>query len=47
MRLWLVDAPTGSSVGILALAIVAPPERFDAVLEAAAPILDTLEFPVP
>lgn len=32
---------------ILAIAIVAPEARFERVLEAAAPVLDSIEFHAP
>jgi hypothetical protein len=32
MRLYLIDMPEGSSMRILAIAIVAPEARFDAVM---------------
>jgi len=47
MRLYLLDLPEGSATPILAIAIVAPEARFDAVIEAAAPILDSFEFHAP
>ena len=47
MRLYLVDAPAGSSLGVIAIAIVAPEWRFESVLEAAVPIVETLEFHAP
>ena len=43
MRLYLVDLP-GGSARILSIAIVASEERFESVVEAAAPILDSFEF---
>jgi hypothetical protein len=43
MRLYLLDLP-GGSAQILAIAIVAPEARFEGVVEAAAPILDSFEF---
>jgi hypothetical protein len=43
-RLYLVDLPEGSSTRMLAIAIAAPALRFEQVLEAAAPIVDSLEF---
>lgn len=43
MRLYLLDLPEGSG-RILAIAIVAPEASFDDVVEAAAPIVDSLEF---
>ena len=42
MRLYLFDAPEGSSMRILAMAIVVPESRF----ERAAPALDAVEFHV-
>jgi hypothetical protein len=47
MRLYLVDAPEGSSIRILAIAVQAPEARFTQVLEAAAPVIDSIEFPTP
>ena len=44
MRLYLLDLPEEISARILAVAIVAPEQRFDQVVEAAAPILDSFEF---
>jgi len=44
IRLYLLDLPEGSSIRILAIAIVAPEARFERVMEAAAPVLDSLEF---
>jgi hypothetical protein len=43
MRLYLLDIPEGSATRILAIAIVAPEARFDAVMAAAAPVLDSIE----
>lgn len=43
MRLYLLDLP-GRSAQILAIAIVAPESRFERVIDAAAPILDSFEF---
>jgi hypothetical protein len=43
MRLYLVDLP-GGSARILSIAVVATEERFEAVVESAAPILDSFEF---
>jgi hypothetical protein len=45
MRLYLLDVPQGLSMRILAIAIVAPESRFERAVEAAAPLLDTIEFP--
>jgi hypothetical protein len=47
MRLYLLDAPEGSSIGILAIAIKASEATFDAVLADATPIIDSLEFHAP
>ena len=47
MRLYLFDVPEGSSMRILAIAIVAPESRFERAVEAAAPVVDSVEFPVP
>jgi hypothetical protein len=44
MRLYLLDVPKGLSTRILAVAVVAPEERFDAVMEAAEPILESFEY---
>ena len=44
MRLYLVDLPEGLSTRILAIAIIAPEERFEDVVVAAAPILDSIEL---
>jgi hypothetical protein len=43
MRLYLLDIPEGSATRILAIAIVAPEARFDAVMAAAAPVRDSIE----
>jgi hypothetical protein len=43
MRLYLLDLP-GGSARILAIAIDAPEAHFERVLEAAAPIVDSIEF---
>lgn len=44
MRLYLVDLPEGSTTRILAIAIVAPEARFEDMIEAAAPIIESIEF---
>jgi hypothetical protein len=44
MRLYLLDLPEGLSARILAIAIVAPHARFERVVEAAAPIVDSFDF---
>jgi hypothetical protein len=43
MRLYLLDLP-GGSARILAVAIVAPADHFEQVVDAATPILDSFEF---
>jgi hypothetical protein len=43
MRLYLLDVPEGSVTRILAIAVVAPDARFEAALEAATPIIDSIE----
>lgn len=47
MRLYLVDLPEGSASRIMAIAVVAPEARFDSVLAAATPIIDSIEFHAP
>jgi hypothetical protein len=44
MRLYLVDLPEGMSARILAIAIVAPEQSFEHVVEAAQPIVDSFTF---
>ena len=44
MRLYLFDAPEGSSMRTLAVAIVAPESRFERAMETAAPAVDSVEF---
>jgi hypothetical protein len=44
MRLYLLNLPEGLSAPIMAIAIGAPEPRLERVVEAAAPILDSLEF---
>jgi hypothetical protein len=44
MRLYLFDVPEGSSIRLLAIAIVAPESRFESLVEAAAPVVDSVEF---
>lgn len=44
LRLYLVDLPEGMSVDTLAITVVAPKERFEALLEETAPIVDSIEF---
>jgi DNA-binding CsgD family transcriptional regulator len=40
MRLYLFDAPEGSSMRILAIAIVVPESRFERAVEGAAPVVE-------
>ena len=47
MRLYLFDVPGGSSMRILAIAIVAPEARFERAVEAAALVVESLEFHAP
>ena len=47
MRLYLLDLPEESASRILGIAIAAPEAQFDAVLEAAAPVIDSIEFHAP
>ena len=47
MRLYLFDVPEGSSMRILAIAIIAPESRFERVVEAATPVVDSIEFHTP
>jgi hypothetical protein len=44
MRLYLLDLPEGVSTRILAIALIAPEERFEPVVDAATPILESIEF---
>jgi hypothetical protein len=44
MRLYLFDAPEGSPIRILAIAIVAPESRFQRAVEAAAPVVESVEY---
>ncbi|MDQ3096254.1 MAG: hypothetical protein M3Q82_09950 [Actinomycetota bacterium] len=44
MRLYLLDLPEGTTTRILAIAIVAPEARFEDVIAAAAPIIESIEF---
>jgi hypothetical protein len=43
MRLYLVDLP-GGSARILSIAIVASEDQFERVVEAAAPVVDSIEL---
>ena len=47
MRVYLIDLPEGMSARVLAIAITAHESMFDDVLEAAAPVLDSLEIHTP
>ncbi len=44
MRLYLIDLPEGSATRTLAISVVASEARFEAVLQAAEPIIDSIEF---
>jgi hypothetical protein len=44
IRLYLIDAPEGSPIRILAIAIVAPEDTFERLMEAATPIVDSIDF---
>jgi hypothetical protein len=47
MRLYLFDMPEGSSIRTTAIAIVAPESRFERAVDAAAPVVDSVEFHTP
>ncbi|HET9248705.1 MAG TPA: hypothetical protein VFP13_02025 [Actinomycetota bacterium] len=47
LRLYLVDLPEGMSVETLAITVVAPEERFEAVIDETAPIIESIEFHAP
>ena len=47
MRLYLFDVPEGLSMRILAITIIAPESRFVRAVEAAAPVVDSVEFHAP
>lgn len=47
MRLYLFAVPEGLSMRILAIAIVAPESRFERAVQAAAPVVDSVEFHPP
>jgi hypothetical protein len=47
MRLYVFDLPVGMSATVLAIAISAHESLFDDVLEAATPVLDSLEIHAP
>ena len=44
MRLYLFDAPEGSSMRSLAAVIIAPGSSFERATEAATPLVDSIEF---
>lgn len=44
LRLYLVDLPEGMSVKTLAITVLAPADRFEAVIAETAPILESIEF---
>jgi hypothetical protein len=47
MRLYLFDVPEGLSMRTLAVAIIGPVSRFERVVEAAWPVVDSIEFHTP
>jgi hypothetical protein len=47
MRLYLLDAPEGSSMRFMVIATIAPESRFDRMVEAAAPVVESVEFHTP
>src|SRR5262245_45143206 len=47
VRLYLLDMPQGSAIRVLAIGVIAPEERFEQVMQAAAPVLDSLELRTP
>jgi hypothetical protein len=47
MRLYLFDAPEGSSIRVLAIAIVAPASRMERAVQEAAPLVGSVEFHAP
>lgn len=47
MRLYLFDLPSGSSMPILAIAIVAPESTFERAVELAAPVVNSIQFHAP
>ena len=44
MRIYLLDPPEGSSLPTVQIAVVARGSSFDRAVEAAAPVLETIEF---
>ncbi|HEX6868272.1 MAG TPA: hypothetical protein VF119_05675, partial [Candidatus Limnocylindrales bacterium] len=47
MRIYVVDLPEGSADRMMAIAIGAPKSSFENVVEAAAPVLDSITFHAP
>ena len=47
VRLYVLDLPEGAVTLIMAISIAAPTARFEQVLEAAAPVVDSIEFQTP
>jgi hypothetical protein len=47
MRLYLLDLPKGSATRNLVISIAAPEARFDAVIEAASPVIESIEVHAP
>jgi WD40 repeat protein len=47
MRLYLFDAPEGSSMRVLAIAIIARESTFDRAVAAAVPVVSSIELPIP
>ena len=46
-RLYLVDLPEGSQARVLAIVTITDEDSFETVLEAAAPIIDSIKFHAP
>jgi hypothetical protein len=44
MRVYVFDIPHGSIVGPMAIAVVAPEARFEDTVEAATPVIESVEF---
>lgn len=44
---YLFDRPEGSSMRTMAIAIVAPESSFQKAMEAASPVVDSVEFHAP
>jgi len=47
MRLYLLDVPDGTKSRVVAIAVTAPEARFDAVLGAATPVLESVTLEAP